>query len=498
MEDIIIPKEIKISDIVKGKTNLSPNNYKKIGVRAKRKVAIQDLLETIPFVRGTEPGASSYLKDLVSNVKFVRNSCIDKLNYTVQVQKSFFLNENKISYNENQLLQDDDVIVATDANIGDSAIFFNDDNCSCLLSSGMIKLNVKSNINKYYLFSFLKDSYFNIQLDSITPKGSTIRHSGSNLLECYIPFPGENDYWVIQIIENLTKNIIFSERRAQKIQEEIFSIFDKELETIFVEKPFIKASNLLSAKRIDAGFYSEEVQSFFGKIEQFPTGNKTLEELGYRIKRGPSLQKRDLGRSIKTEVFQPNYSLLIYPSDISDYGYIDKTIFLGAAGKVWFLEENDILFSAEGNVGKTFAICDNSLRFTTNIHGIIITPLDKENVNLKNTILISTFLNYMKKRGIMDKLSVGGQGGSFAVQYWDILKFPNIEDDTINKITELYFNDYIIHPFDFKKTEIDKLGIYEISKLRTICNSLLKLIINDIKTDTLKSKNFYIDKLKDI
>ena len=35
------------------------------------------------------------------------------------------------------------------------------------------------------------------------------------------------------------------------------------------------------------------------------------------------------------------------------------------------LQKDDILFSAEGNIGKTFAICDNSLKFTTNIHGII-------------------------------------------------------------------------------------------------------------------------------
>src|SRR5699024_1967036 len=226
------------------------------------------------------------------------------------------------------------------------------------------------------------------QLDSMTPKGSTIRHSGTRILDCKIPFPSEENSWIIEIIENLMKNIIHVEKSAQNIQEEIIKIFDNELD-FPVDMPSTKISDMLAAKRIDAGFYSQDVREFFRRVEQYPNGSKDLEELGYKTKRGPSLQKRDLGRSIKTEMFHPTYSLLVYPSDISDYGIIDKTIFLGAAGKVWFLEDKDILFSAEGNVGKTFAICDNSLRFTTNIHGIIITRLNKNNVELINTIYIS-------------------------------------------------------------------------------------------------------------
>ncbi|HEY4543850.1 MAG TPA: restriction endonuclease subunit S [Tissierellaceae bacterium] len=500
MADILVPEQVEIKDIITKKHNFSPANYKKVDVKAPNQVKLHNLLDSdVPFIRGTEPGSSAYLKDLKSNMKFIRNSCVDKLNNIVQLQRSLYLNEKSTTFNQEQLLQNGDIVVATEANIGDSALFHTDEKkYSYLLSSGMVKLNINKNVNKYYLLAMLEDGYFFSQLDSMTPKGSTIRHSGSRLLDCRIPYPKEKDLWIIPIIENLMRNIIFAEKRAQKIQDEITYIFDGEFRCISVNEKEPKVSDLLSVKRVDAGYYSQKVQRFFEKIEKHPNGSKKLAELGYKTRRGPNLAKRDLGRSIKTDIFHPNYALLVYPSDISDFGIIDKTTFLGAAGKIWYLEEKDILFSAEGNVGKTFAICDNSLKFTTNFHGIIITPINKDKVDIQHTIFISTFLNYMKRKGIIDKLSVGGQGGSFAVQYWDMLRFPNLNDDILTKIKKLYYSRYQIYPFDFNEEDIDKLGIYEVNKLRTLCVSLLKVMLNDIKNDKIKEKSFYLKQLEQL
>lgn len=495
MEDVLIPQKIMISEIIKNKCNLSPTNYRKVDIKNQNRKKLSSLLELSPFIRGTETGASAYLRDFSSNIKFVRNSCVDKLNYIVQLQKTVFLNEYIITYCEEQLINNGDLLLATDANIGDCAVFLSDDSIKYLISSGMVKLNLVNEVNKYYLCAMLKDSYFNAQLDAMTPRGSTIRHSGSNFLQCEIPYPQEDEMWVIETIEILMKNIIYSEKRAIKIQTDIFEMYDSELKKVDITPKTIGISELLMNKRVDAGFYSEEVQDFFQRVEKYPNGNKTLHNLGYKTKRGPSLQIRDLGRSIKNDYYNSRYSLLIYPSDISDYGFIDKTIFLGAAGKVWFLEKNDILFSAEGNVGKTFIICDEDLRFTTNIHGIIISPIDGKKDDLKNTIFIGTFLNYMKRKGVMDKLSVGGQGGSFAVQYWDILTFPNIGEDVLNKLKELYYSEKKILPFEFDEHKINELGIYEVNKLRTLCSSMLRIIIDDIKADELKEKQYYMSKL---
>lgn len=493
MEDLLIPLEVTIDKILENNINLSPSNYKKVDIKATNKIKLIDLLNTDnPIIRGNEPGSNLYLKNLKSNTKFIRNSCIDKISSSVNTDKGIYLNNKQVNFDDKLFLEDEDIVVATDANIGDSAIFIKDQKKEeYILSSGLVKLHVNKKVNKFYLLAMLRDTYFKKQLESLTPKGSTIRHSGNKLLDCYIPFPNKSDEWVIGFIEILMKNIIETENKSKNIQSIIKTLYDREFENINVNKSITNVSDLLKAKRVDAGFYSRDVSEFFEKIKNYKGGYNTLEELGYKTKRGPSLQKRDLGRSIKTTVYHPNYSLLIYPSDISEYGYIEKTTFIGASGKVWFLSKNDILFSAEGSVGKTFAICDESLKFITNIHGIIITPIKKEDVNINHTILICSFLNYMKMKGIIDKISVGGQGGSFAVQYWDILKFPKIENEKLEEIKRLYYNNVKVDPFIYNSSVINNLGIFELNKLRTFCLSILERIVSDIKLDTLKSEDFY-------
>ena len=495
MKDILIPSEVSIKQILNNKKNLSPSNYKKVDIRNKNRIKIKELLLTPYFFRGFEPGSQAYLDELETDIRFIRNSCLDKLNYTVQIKKSIYIKPKSEPNNTDLLLKYEDLVVATDANIGDCALFIEENNINkkSYLSSGLVKLNLKEEVNKYYVFAMLKNSYFYQQLDSITPKGSTIRHSGDRLLECEIPLPLPNQYWVYDIIENLIKNIIHAESRAKIIQGKIFSFYEDKFNDINISTREPKMSDLFSYKRIDAGFYSQEVQGFFEKVRAFDGGSKSLEDMGYKTRRGPNLAKRDIGRSIITDIFKKGYSKLIYPSYISDAGYIEKTSFIGTTGKLWFLQKNDILFSGEGNVGKTFAICDDSMKFVTNFHGIIITPIKYEEIDIATTIYISTFLNYMKYKGIMDKLSVGGQGGSFAVQYWDILKFPNFKKEELIYLKELYYSEYNINPFYFNKAEIEKLGIYEINNLRTLCTSLLNRVIEDIKNDNLKDKDYYLD-----
>lgn len=497
MENILLPKDISISQILSNKKNLSANNYKKIAIKNINVVKLAELLnKDNPYQKGIETGSSLYLSNLKSSVNYIRNSCLDNINYITQNNKSLYLNDKKLVDIEKFMLSEQDILLSVDANIGDVSLFLSDNQNDYIFSSGLMRLNISYDINKYYLFAFLKDEYFRKQLDAMTPKGSTIRHSGNRFLECLIPIPKDNETWVIECIENLIKNLVFSEFQAIHNQREIYTIFDNILDTVNISSRNPNVSDLFDKYRLDAGIYSTDVQEFFDKISKFPTGSLNLNELGYITKRGPNLAKRDIGRSIKTSTYAPNYAMLVYPSDISEFGLVNKSTFLGTKGKIWYLQKDDILFSAEGNVGKTFAICDNSWKFTTNFHGIIITPTTNEH-SMQNTILITTFLNYMKHKGIMDKISVGGQGGSLAVQYWDIIKFPNISNDSLSEISKLYYSGQSINPFEFDSEKIKHLGIYEISNLRVLCKSLLDTILSDIKNDTLKDKGYYLSILND-
>lgn len=496
MESILLAQEISIQQILSNKKNLSASNYKKVAIKNTNIVKISKLLdEEDPYQKGIETGSSLYLSNLKSIIKYIRNSCLDGINYITQNNKSLYLNDKKLVNIERFTLSEQDILLSVDANIGDASLFLSDKQNKYIFSSGLVKLNIHQGINKFYLFAFLKDEYFRKQLDAMTPKGSTIRHSGDRFLECFIPIPKDNENWVIKLIENLVKNVTVSEYQAIHNQREIYTIFDNILDTVDTLNRNPNVSDLFDKYRLDAGIYSADVQEFFDKITNFPLGSLSLNELGYTTKRGPNLAKRDIGRSIKTSTYKANYAMLIYPSDISEFGLLNKSTFLGTKGKIWYLEKDDILFSAEGSVGKTFAICDNSWRFTTNFHGIIITPITDKH-SIQNTILITTFLNYMRNKGIMDKISVGGQGGSFAVQYWDIIKFPNIDNDSLSKLSKLYYSGESIDPFEFDFEKIKHLGIYEISNLRVLCNSLLDTILSDIKNDTLKDKDYYLSILE--
>lgn len=492
MQNMSIPEQVSIKNIME-KNSLSPSNFKEINIKRENQINVSYFLDKeVPYSKGDEPGSITYVEK--SKIKFMRNSCINQFNTSFLPKKLICLNPN---YGFENCINNLDVLLCKDANIGDSCLYLDnkeDEEEKILYSSGIVKLNFKEDKYKYYCLAFFKDSYFLQQLDAKTPRGSTIRHAKEKFLECQIPMLNEDEEWIYLIFENLLKNITYSEVISFNKLKQSEEIIDLELITKEIDFKNPSFSKILKEKRVDAGIYSKSVQELFKNIELYKNGHSDLETYGYTLKRGPNLQKRDLGRSLQTEEYRPNYKLLVYPSDISDNGYLLKSVYLGARNKVWHLKNKDILFSAEGNVGKTFVICDEKMKFTTNIHGMIIHPIDREKTNISKSIFLGLFLNYMRSKGIMDKLSVGGNGGSFAVGYWDIILIPNFPQDIINELTLIYNKDVNLNPFEFNINKIKEAGIFQLNNFRILCNDFLKMIINDIKIDKLKNLDYYTKK----
>lgn len=488
--NILKPSSISLKDMLEEKhLSLSPQNYRKIAIKNPHVVKISDLLdENSKYNKGTEVGGKSYVE--FSTYKFIRNSNVSKLSNIVDLKNSLSIKPNDFSVALK--LNNEDILLATDANVSDTNLFIQDselDSNEYMFSSGLVRVNPRSDIDKFFLLSLLKDDYFKEQLEAMTPKGSTIRHSKDFFLKCLVPIPSDEQMWIVPIISNLMKNICYMEAHSSISMDKIFSYYENIL-NLEVEVKETRISSLLSTNRLDAGLYSYDVKRFFARLNSIES--YSLKDLGYKIRRGVNLAKRDLGRSLKTDVYRKNYYRLVYPSDISENGYINKITYLGTASKIWFLEEKDILFSAEGNVGKTFTICDANIRFTTNFHGIIITPITKEAANIEDSIFISTFLFYMKKIGIIDKISVGGQGGSFATNYWDILQFPELSNSIKQSISILYHNpanDF--NPIKFNSAAIQTMGVYQINEMRIVCLSLITSILTDLKNNKLQNEIHY-------
>lgn len=483
MHELIVPTEVEFSEI-KQNCSLSPNNYKKLTIRnnCRHRVAYYMNSKT-PYVKGIEPGSGSYVSK--SKQVFLRNSCINNIQFAVDKAKYIYLNP---TYYNNSTINDGDILFCTDANIGDCCLFISDKE-SATFSSGIIKLNFREEKYKYYVMAFMRDNYFREQLNVKTSKGATIRHSGDSFLDCEIPDCPEN--WIYSLMESLIKNIAYSEHVAdQKLRKSEQLIQDKIMvhEYNYIN-PTVK--QLQEKVRLDSGIYSNTVFQWRNNVVNYKNGYTRLGGFGFKTQRGPSLQIRDLGRSIQTEKYRKGYSILIYPSDISSSGYIEKVKYLGARNPIWFLGEKYILFASEGTIGKTFIICDDKMHFTTNIHGTMIYPKDMH-TDIKKSIFLGLYLNYLRSSDVLYKLSVGANGGSFAVGYWGNILIPKVDDSFMDKLAELYNNNVDLNSAIFDLTLIEKSGIYQLNSFLIKCKALLQRVCDDLKNGNIENADYYL------
>ena len=482
MHKTIVPTQVKISELM-ANGSLSPSNYRKLTIKNPNVKKIATYLDDdIPYIKGKEPGSSAYVPK--SQQIFLRNSCINNIQYSAIKSKYIYLNPN---YYDDCMVETGDILFCTDANIGDCCYYISDGE-KVIFSSGMIKLNFKDEKFKYYVMALMRDDYFREQLDAKTPKGATIRHSGDAFLECEIPACPED--WIYSLTETLIKNISYTEyvsneklRETEKLIEE--KIMVDEYEYV---NPTIK--QMQEKARLDSGIYSNTVFQWIENVKHYKDGFSSLKEFGFDLRRGPNLAKRDLGRSIQLETYRKGYNILIYPSDISDSGYIEQVSYLGARNPIWFLGEKNILFSAEGTVGKTFIVCDDNMHFTTNFHGTIVYPLT-EDVPLRKSVFLGLYLSWLRTNGVFSRMSVGGNGGSFAVGYWDNIKIPNVDDAFMDKLTEIYSAKTDLDPMKFDVEAIRMAGIYELNNFLIKCKATLSTLCNDLKTGKVKTEKEY-------
>ena len=149
-----------------------------------------------------------------------------------------------------------------------------------------------------------------------------------------------------------------------------------------------------------------------------------------------------------------------------------------------------MIFGAEGfEKGRSIVIIQEEARVITNIHGITI---QQEEHNVSKAIFIKCFLDYLRNKGLIDLYAVGGNGGSLAQKYWEIIPFPSFPKEKQTEIAKLYHN-----PENYYQTNIFTLnnfleqdnlfnqtaGIYELDKtakqLKQILNQAIENIIND-------------------
>lgn len=480
------PDEISLSSILEKEYSLSSSQYKELCISNKNLLYVKDFLDRNLQRKdlGEEVGSLNYISQ--STHYFIRTKALQEHSYLPEITNETAVPIMPSSFVKMDL-KEGDLIISKDSNIGEIVIL-DKDYPNYMLSGALYKLPVSE--HKYYLLAFTKHPIFREQLDFIVPKGATIRHAKTLFLDCKIPLPNHNKENTIKFIEILTQAIINKEKLIKQRYQTILENIEKELLENQLPNQFEYSlptiSEIEEVGRLDTGLYSKGFKEEIFKIKNYKFGFSDIYQLGFSLRRGQNLQESNIGKSIYSQKYYKGFYSLVLPTNFSDYGTFNKIEYLGNSNQLKTLQQGEVVFGAEGTF-RSVVICEEKEKYITNIHGITL-----YNENLIKSIFVKCFMDYLTKKGVIDNVKVGGNGGSFAQKYWNSIYFPNFPEQKQEEIAKLYHNSEINYPCEeftldnfLEKDAIynEQAGIYELDKtakqLKDILNKAIENIIND-------------------
>lgn len=478
-----IPDTISYKDILGNGFSLSPTMYKKIQINNQNVKTLKELLvEGREYQKGNEPGSQWYVKK--SNKYLLRTKALQDFSYLIYPKGDCIIPINPKKYC-NLKLERGDIILSKDSNIGEAAIIFGSECDDRDYSSGIVKLNIKEEYDNYYVYAFLKHSSFKEQLNALCPKGATIKHAGERWMQCKIPFPNQpNKEEVINRISKCVQAIMDMERMIADKAEKIFDIINFTLvsgqpdEEYIYEYPTL--SRMLAEKRLDAAIYCKEYSKKIRLVEAFKGGYWTPGEYGFTVIPGPSLEIKLLKTRIDSDTYKKGFYQLLLPTNLSEYGTVNKVQYLGTKKRLPLLKKGDILFGEAGfQKGRSTVIVEEIENCTTNAHGLYAR---REEVDLGKSIYFRCVFDWYRRMNLIDLMGVGGSGGHFSPEYFDHIKIPKFDKDVIDDIISLYhMPDAAEHGINSK--DYSQWGIMQLDKAVKKLKAQLTIILDKIMND---------------
>ena len=435
-----VPTEITLSDIESKEASWSPSMYRHVTLPTSATKRVEELLEVDrPYDKGVEPGSVWYMRR--SSYNFIRTKAIQEYSCLIYPKGDAIIPINGRVFEGSGLL-DKDILMIKDSNVGECVIIIGHNWQNYMFSAGIVRLHPI--INPYYLFSFLKHPLFKLQLLALIARDTTITHARDLWLNCYIPFPNqENSDLVIKYVSVLMEAIVQKEVAIRERNSSIDRAFELELgtnqqldKTFFFSMPTIKEIQELG--RLDTGMYSVDYKDKLFRIINYKYGYTNYVELGFDVIRGQNLQISNIGESIYSDVYKSDFYRLVAPTDISEYRTVRQFRYLGSSKKLSLLKQGDVIFGAEGfGKGRVVILADEAQNTISNIHGIIFHPQDE---NIIKGIFLGCFLGYLRAIGLVDAIAAGGSGGSLAISYFHHVPFPKFPEDKQREIAQLYHN----------------------------------------------------------
>lgn len=494
------PTAISFAEIVEKDFTLSSSQYMDLVMPNENFLFVRDFLSR-PLQRkdlGVEVGSLNYIGK--STHYFLRTKALQQHTFSPEITSETALPIMPNCFVKMNLKKGD-LIISKDSNIGEIVIL-DKDYPNYMLSGALYKLPVSD--NKFYLLTFIKHNVFREQLDFMVPKGATIRHAKTMFLDCKIPMPNHNSENTIKFIELLAQAIINKEQLIKNRHESILNLIEQELlsnqkpNKFKFELPTI--NEIENIGRLDTNLYREHFKKVVFQIENYTKGFQTIQELGFSLSRGQNLQVSNIGDSVYSKKKYNKFYTLMLPKFLSKYGTVDKIEYLGNPNSLKTLQKGDLIFGAEGfEKGRSIVIIEEQDRVITNIHGITI---QQEEHDVNKAIFVKCCLDYLRSKGLIDLYAVGGNGGSLAQKYWDIIPFPKFDKTKQDEIALLYHNAESIYQADTftldnfleqDNTFNEMAGIYELDKTAKQLKETLNKAIDDIANDREVTITFKTD-----
>lgn len=482
------PETISFNEIEKNSFSLSAPQYKSLLIKNTKYLFVKDFLER-NLKRsdlGIEVGSLNYIGK--SPKYFLRTKALQKHTFLLEINsetaKPIYP---KVFQQMN--LKKGELIISKDSNIGE-IIILDKDYPDYMLSGALYKLPVKKE-TKYYLLAFIKHQIFREQLDFIVPSGATIRHAKTMFLDCKIPIPNNNKEKVMQYVSILTQAIINKEKLIRNRHKNI--LVNIETELLNNQKPekfsfkYPSYHEIEKAERLDTSLYTNEFKKWNFIVKNYKYGSDNLISRGFDWSRGTSLEKNFIKTRTDSEVYKKGFYELVLPTNISQYGFVEKQQFIGTPTELKTISQGDIIFGGEGfGKGRTYVVVDKSQNVATNYHGIRII---NTNNNLTESIFIRCFLAFWREKGMIDYVGVGGSGGHCAPSYFHLIETPLFQEDRQKEIAKLYYNPEIENKINSATLENfleldnefnEQAGIYELDKTAKQLKERLNQVIDDI------------------
>lgn len=481
---------------LKEKHSLAPSDYKLLLLKNKNRKKLRELIAE-PETKGKEVGSSAYIPK--SPYYFIRTKALQSEFYLPSIEREEQAIPILPTSFKNFNLSQGDILMSKDANIGEVA-YLDQNLPNYMISQGLVRLKFLPSLTDY-IFAFLKSDFFKSQIEFMVSKASTIRHAKDAWKDAMILFPhGEDCDRVILYISLLTRSLIRKERSIRLKSKKINRIIEEQLTSEQLSNSFNyrlpSFNDIKSYNRLDAAIYSEDYKSKVFLVDNYKFGSKDIDGQGFKLSRGQNLQISAIGKSTYSDEFKPGFYRLLLPKYLTVYGTVSKEEYIGNKHNLKVLERGDIIFGAEGfEKGRSMVILTKKLNEITNIHGMV---LKSEEHNLTKSIFIRCYLSYLRELGLIDKYAVGGNGGSLAERYWNIIKFPNFPPTVQEEIKNLYYketHDNIKDTdiFEFEDVDItltEESGILNLSHQMSQVKDKLKNAINQIIMDEKVSLSF--------